>query len=104
MKVTYSDDTEVVVRVSPKAQVQFERHFGKSMFDYGMSPRQEENFYLAWLALRDAKRDAPDDFDEWLDLIDDVDPVSDTPANPNPGVNPETDPTQKAPQPETSSS
>ncbi len=101
MKVIYNDGKETVVRVAPKAQVQFEQHFGRSMFDYGMSPTQEQNFYLAWLSLRVAGKDAPE-FDEWLDLIDDVDPVSDTPATPNPGVNPEPDPSRKAPQPEPS--
>lgn len=102
MKVTHNDGSEVVVRVSPKAQVQFERHFGKSMFDYGMRPSQEENFYLTWLAVRDAGLDAPGEFEAWLDLIDDVDPVSDTPEKPNEGVNPEPDPTRTALQPETS--
>jgi hypothetical protein len=103
MKVSYNDGTDVVVRVSPKVQVQFERHFKKSMFDYGLSPLQEENFYLAWLALRDAGKDCPDDFEAFLDLIDDVDPVRDTPTEPNEGVNPEPDPTRRVPQPENSS-
>jgi hypothetical protein len=102
MKVTYADGTDVIVRVSPVAQVQFERHFRKSMFDYGLTPTQEENFYLAWLALRDAGKDVPDDFDEFLRLLDDVDSVSDTPSKPNPGVNPEPDPTLTGPPPETS--
>jgi len=103
MKVTYNDGVEVVVRVTPKVQVQFERHFKRSMFDYGMAPLQEENFYIAWLAVTDAGK-CSQEFEEWLDLIDDVDPVSDTPTNPNPGVNPEPDPTRTAPPPETSSS
>lgn len=95
-RVTYVDGREVVVRIGPKSQVAWERHFQKSMLDYRTSRTIEQNFWLTWHALNEAKEETRE-FDDWLGVIDEVKAVIDTPENPvgDEAVNPEPDPTRQ---------
>lgn len=104
-EVAYADGRKEVVRVGPKAQVLYERHFGTSFWTYTEERRVEHLHYMTWQALQVAGQTVPE-FDDWIDLVEDVSTKVDTPEDPvdDRAVNPEVDPTQKAQQPETSSS
>lgn len=67
LKVTYADGRELEVIASPRAQVMTERHYG------GITETRqvEASYYLAWASLNKAGKEAAD-FDQWLDLIEDV--------------------------------
>lgn len=97
LEVTYEDGRKETVRVGPKTQVLFERHFNISVFDYARKRTIEQTFFMAWQALEVAGQEPPD-FEEFIGLIEDVRPTDDTPENPadDKAVNPEQDPTQKA--------
>lgn len=76
-KVTYDDGREVEAVAKPKDIVAFERQYGQSMAAFG----DEDNpaplewlFYLAWSPLHRSKRE-PRAFDEFLDDVEDVEPV-----------------------------
>lgn len=88
MRVVYSDGRTEEFIASPKAQVMTEQHFG------GISDqnRLAAHYYLAWVALHRAGKEAAD-FDVWLESIDDAETL-DEPV----------DPTEPAPSSETSSS
>lgn len=94
-KVTYVDETVREVRVSPKAQVLFERHFKLTVSDAARNTSAEHLYYQAWAALHCAGMES-NDFETFLGLISDVDPA-DTPED-------AADPTRKAPGPEPLSS
>lgn len=102
-EVTYTDDRKEVVRVGPKAQVLYERHFGTSFWSFGEERRVEQMYFMAWQALECAGK-TPAPFDDFLEQVEDVTSKRDTPDDPadDDAVNPEVDPTQKAQQPETS--
>lgn len=105
MKVTYMDGREVVVRIGPKTQVLFERHFpAMSMLDYGRGRgrRIEHHYFLAWAALTEAKEETRE-FDAFLEVLEDAETVRDTPDTPvgDKAVNPEPDPSLKAQPPAT---
>lgn len=102
-EVTYADDRKQVVRVGPKAQVLYERHFGTAFYAFGQERKVENLFYMAWAAL-DVAGEKPGEFDEFIDQIEDVSVKPDTLDDPadDQAVNPEQDPTQKAQQPGTS--
>lgn len=87
-KITYSDDRQLEVRVSPKAQVMFERHFQKTMSAYSRDPGAEHLYYLAWAGVHCAGME-PADFEEFLNKLQDVEPLDSAVA--------EADPTQTAP-------
>lgn len=68
IKITYTDGTSTVARMTPKALVIAERHFGKDM------PPVESSLYVAWVQA------APGvSFDDWLDTVEDA---SEEQANP----------------------
>lgn len=94
-KVTYLDGKEVEVRVSPKAQVMFERHYQMTMSAYGKNPGVEHIYYMAWAGLHCAGMEGSD-FETFLGKLQDAEAV-DTSAE-------EADPTQTAPGPDPSSS
>jgi hypothetical protein len=94
-KVTYKDGKELEVRVSPKAQVMFERHFKQTMSSFGKDPGAEHLCYLTWAGLHCAGMEG-EDYETFLDKLADVDPVD--------ASGEEADPTQTAPGPEPSSS
>lgn len=103
MRVTYTDSATAVVRVGPKTQIAFERHFDVAMFNYNR--RLEHTYWMCWHALHETKPDTPE-FNDWLTDVDDVVYQIDTPDNPvgDEAVNPEPDPSQKAQPAATSSS
>jgi hypothetical protein len=104
MLVTYVDGREVTVRIGPKSQVHYERQFNKTMFDYARGRRSiEEVYWLAWHALREVNEETRE-FDDFLAVIEDVEPRKDTPETPvdDQAVNPEPDPSRKVQPPETS--
>lgn len=70
LKVTYQDGRVVEVLVSPRAQVDTERKFP------GLDKANdvEISFYLAWRSLNAAGME-PADFEAWLGLIADVEPL-----------------------------
>lgn len=97
-RVTYTDGRELVVRVGPKSQVAWERHFDMSILDYSSRKRtMEQNYWLTWHALVEAGSETRE-FDDWLGVVNDVKSQTDTPDNPvgDEAVNPEPDPTQRA--------
>jgi hypothetical protein len=103
MRVTYEDGQSTVVRVGPKTQIAFERHFDVAMFKY--ERRLEHMYWMCWHALSQTGTEGRG-FDDWLTDVDDVTYQIDTPDNPvgDEAVNPEPDPSQKAQPAETSSS
>ncbi len=75
LKVTYDDGRELVVLASPRAQVETERHFrGQGIVEIN---QVEAGYYLAWASLHFAGKEA-DEFEAWLNHIDDVDDVTKT--------------------------
>lgn len=94
-KVVYLDGKELEVRVAPKAQVMFERHYQMTMSAYGKNPGMEHLYYLAWAGLHCAGMEG-NDFDTFLGKIQEVEPADESVM--------EADPTQTAPGPEPSSS
>ena len=87
-KVTYQDGKEFEVRVSPKAQVLFERHFQKTMSSFGKDPGAEHLYYLAWAGAHCAGMEAAD-FETFLDKIKDAESLDSAVE--------EADPTRAAP-------
>lgn len=83
LKVTYADGRAVDVRVSPKAQVEFERHFKIGLPQAGQDMHNEYLFYLGWAALHTSGQESQD-FDTFLDLIDEVTPLGAEPVDPTP--------------------
>jgi len=74
IKVTKLDGTEATYAVTPKVQVEFERHFkigiGKA---FGNNDIQMQYLYwLAWCASKHAGA-GPKPFDSWLDEVASVD-------------------------------
>ena len=98
LKVSYLDGREVQILASARAQVETERKFGTT--EKAQAQQIESSFYLAWASLHYAGQ-APEKYEEWLDLIADaevVDPTKKTAAD-----EAATDPTP-AGQPSTGSS
>lgn len=93
-KVTFQDGRQLEVRVMPKAQVMFERHFATSVSALAATPSAEKGYYLAWAALHCAGMEGRD-FEAFLDALEDIE---------NMEVDEEADPTKKGPGPEPSSS
>lgn len=96
-RVTYVDGRQVVVRIGPKSIVAWERHFDASLLDFSRPRTMEQNYWLTWHSLTEAKEETRE-FDDWLEVVDDYKIERDTPDNPvgDEAVNPEPDPTQKA--------
>lgn len=95
--VTYLDDTKKEVRVSPKAQVMFERAYSTGMSKALKEPSAEHLYYLAWAGLHCAGMEARD-FETFLAAISDVEaPDADA------GEGEDEDPTRTGPGPDPSS-
>jgi hypothetical protein len=94
-KVVYLDGREVEVRVSPKAQVMFERQYQLTMSAMGRNPGAEHIYYMAWAGLHCAGMEGSD-FETFLDKLKDAEAIDSSVE--------ETDPTRTAPGPEPSSS
>lgn len=72
---------------SIKNTIAFERHFNVSAQVLAMSPRVEYIAFMAWSAARSGGLDVPEDFDGFVDVLDNIE-VLDAPeesANPTDG-------------------
>lgn len=88
-KVTYADGRVVEVTAMPKDIVAFERQYGRSFAafaDKENPPQMEWMYYLAWSPLHRLRKE-PVSFDEFLDLVEEIEPVDEVA---------ESDPTQPA--------
>lgn len=74
IRVSYTDGRTKEVRIGPKAEVMFERHFQVTMGKAGDAVSAEHLYYLAWASLHCAGQEALD-FDSFLDVLEDVDHV-----------------------------
>lgn len=85
MKVVYADARESIVVVTPRAQVETERHFKGT--DEAGNQRIQSHYYLAWASLFYTKKETGD-FEAFLDAVADVEEIT-------PGIGDEqaTDPT-----------
>lgn len=72
MKVAYSDGRTTEVIISPRAQVEVERHFKGT--DQASNQRIESHYFLAWAALHYAGRESGD-FEAFLNAVADVEEV-----------------------------
>lgn len=77
VKVYYLDGRETEVAVSPRAQVNTERHIGGDWSTMAIL----SVYRMAWEALRGVDKEAPD-FETWLDQIEDVEQLKDETADP----------------------
>jgi len=77
VKVTYLDGRSVESAVTPRAQIETERHIGGSWQELSILA----SYYLAWVALNKAGKESRD-FETWLDQIADVEEVEAEPAQP----------------------
>ena len=89
LRISYLDGRDAVeVRIGPKAEVAFERHFKISLTKAGQDISAEHLYYLAWTALHHSGKE-PLDFDSFLDVLDDVDGVdTEAPVDPIEPVQP----------------
>lgn len=79
IRVVYTDGRIKEVRIGPKAEVMFERHFKVSMTKASENISAESMYYLAWASLYCAGVEGLD-FDSFLDVLEDVDNVGDEKA------------------------
>lgn len=84
-EVTYQNGNKVLATALPRDFVAFERQYGKSIAAFGEQTQMEWVFYLAWSPLHRNGQE-PADFDGFLDIVEDVQPVADeeTPAAADP--------------------
>jgi hypothetical protein len=78
LKVKFTDDREVEIKVSPRAQVNTETHIGG---DWGRMAILSL-YHMAWGTLRKSDPENTSDFDSWLDSVEDVTEVEE--AKPDP--------------------
>ncbi len=71
VQVTYEDGKDIEVKVTPAAQVAFEREYGMGLPKASEDMRNEYLFYLAWKALQLSGHE-PHGFDDFVASIDDV--------------------------------
>lgn len=82
LEVFYVDKRPPVkVRIGPKAEVLFERHFQTTMSKAGQEISAEHLYYLAWAAMHAAGQEAAD-FESFLDMLEDVEPATGDSVNP----------------------
>lgn len=67
-----------------KPVIQFERHFDCSSEILSMAPRLEYVAYMAFVAAQNAGIDVPETFDDFLDVVQDLEVVDDQPRDANP--------------------
>jgi hypothetical protein len=82
IRAHYLDGTTQDAVIGSREQVQLERKFDinfATAFDV-KSGRVEMVYYLAWCGLRNAGQDVPEDFDAFLALLRDAEPLADDDA------------------------
>jgi hypothetical protein len=71
VRINYLDREPVEVSLPPKVQIQFEEHFDMSLAEM---KRASHMYWLAWAAATHAGLESTE-YDAFLDLIVDVEPV-----------------------------
>jgi len=71
----------------PPIAIQFERHFDVQATALQMAPRLEYIAFMAWAAARRAGVAVPADFDEFVNVLDDIE-VIEAPKGKAPNANP----------------
>lgn len=94
--VVYEDGRKLEATAKPKDVVAFERQYGTSMTAFADSskpPPVEWMYYLAWSPLHRSGQE-PRAFDDFLDVVESIDPVADptAPAPFDPAPSPEPSP------------
>lgn len=79
LKVTFLDGTEKVATIIPGDTVRFERQYNVSADTADADQRVEHVLFLAFVSLKRVGDSGTDDFDAFLDLVEDVDPVEEAP-------------------------
>lgn len=74
LKVTMADGKEYVVKVTPRVEVEIEKHFGIGLGTLQTDPHAEHVYYMGWSAMHVAKM-YHNDFDTFLDDLEDVEPI-----------------------------
>lgn len=93
LSVSFTDGRDsIVTKLTPRAQVAAERHFSCSI---AAMDHAEQIYYMVWASLHYSARE-PRDFDTFLDVLDDIEPVKEDEQS--------EDPTPGAPSPDSSSS
>lgn len=76
-KAIYKDGTETEADCGPRAQVEFERTYNMlftEAFDTDHDPpkaRLEHQYFLTWASLKHAGEKVHDDFETWLETVQD---------------------------------
>lgn len=95
LSVSFTDGrSAIVTKLTPRAQVSSERHFGKSI---GAMDSSEQIYYMVWASLHYSGRE-PLDYESFLNVLDDIEPVAKEEDKQS------DDPTSEAPSPDSSSS
>ena len=81
---TIAGEKHVVDISSIKNTVAFERHFDVSAQVLAMSPRLEYIAFMAYTAASSAGQKVPDTFDGFLDVVDDLEILDESPEKANP--------------------
>ena len=77
MDVLMTSGDKVPVIVTPKAQVEFERHYKLGIANaFGDDMRMEYIYFLAWKAMVHIGRTTKS-FDDWLDDVEDIEMAED---------------------------
>ena len=84
IEFTMSGHTHVVSISSIKNTVEFERHFDVSAQVLTMRPRVEYLAYMAYTAAKTAGIDVPATFDDFLEVLEDINAIDDEATAPNP--------------------
>jgi hypothetical protein len=72
LTVTFTDGRDPVeTKITPRAQVTAERHFSCSI---AAMDHAEQIYYMVWASLHYSARE-PRDFDSFLDVLNDIEPV-----------------------------
>lgn len=95
LSVSFADGRDSIeTKLTPRAQVAAERHFGKSI---GAMDSSEQIYYIVWASLHYSGRE-PLDYESFLNVLDDIVPVKKEEDKQS------HDPTSEAPSPDSSSS
>lgn len=74
IEVSTADGTTGSYRVTPRVQIDFERHFKMSIIAaFADAPAMEHLYWLGWRAMSVAGQTS-DDFEAWLDAVRTVTP------------------------------
>lgn len=80
LKVTFTDEHAVEVKVSPRAQVNTETHIGGDWSRMAVLSM----YHMAWGTLRKSDPENTPDFETWLDTVEDVAQVEEEKPDPTP--------------------